>query len=703
MKKIIALTLALLMLGSALPMQALAAQKNTPKEEVVYVNLNADGSMSQINVVNIFNLAENGTIVDYGDYESLRNMTTTDPINYNDKTVTIQANAGKLYYEGKLKNPVLPWKIAIRYYLDGNELSAQEVAGKSGALKITVDIDRNGTAGSNFFDSFALQVVLTLDTAKCRSITASSATIANVGSNKQMTHTILPGKGAHLEVTADVENFSMEGISINAIPLNLNVEVDDEALKEQMGVLVDAITTLHNGAESLKNGISELKKGTEKELAAGVDDLTAGTNALEAGVAELKKGGSTLQSGALELKDGASALNTGIQTLNDGIEQVQTALNELNKQSSTLNKGSATFLSALTQLQTTLNSVAVTNQTLTALSDASAQILDGITKLAEGAQAVQQNVSFAALKSIMAERGLDVDSLRQNNSNAMATLRATIDENREMADLLGFGDMFNSLEQVILLLSANNAFIDGTGAYLNAVNQNTIELVSGAQQLQASYNQFNDAIAKLVNGMGSLAESMGQLTAAVNTLVSEYQKLHGGIGSYTGAVAEISAGYAQIVSGAALLAANSTQLTNGAAALHTGAGELLAGITDLHTGAETLNTGAGKLDKGVADLLKGITQLFDGSSALEEGTSNMRDESSGFDDVISDKVDDILSGITGGDFELGSFVSEENTQVESVQFVIKTAGVAASNDAINDQADEQQLTFWQKLLKLFGF
>jgi putative membrane protein len=81
----------------------------------------------------------------------------------------------------------------------------------------------------------------------------------------------------------------------------------------------------------------------------------------------------------------------------------------------------------------------------------------------------------------------------------------------------------------------------------------------------------------------------------------------------------------------------------------------------------------------------------------------MRDESSGFDDVISNKVDDILSGITGGDFELGSFVSEKNTQVESVQFVIKTAGVAASNDAINDQADEQQLTFWQKLLKLFGF
>ena len=703
MKKLIALTLTLLMLSAALPFRALAAQKNTPKEEVVYVNLYADGSMKEINVVNIFNLAENGTIVDYGAYESLRNMTGTEPIDYKNGTVTIQANAGKLYYEGKPQGVALPWNVAVRYFIDGKEYSAKDVAGKSGALKITVDITKNEKSASTFFDSFALQVVLTLDTEKCKSIAAPSATIANVGSNKQMTHTILPGKGAHLEVTADVENFSMEGISINAIPLNLDVEVDDEALKEQMGVLVDAITTLHKGAESLKNGISELKKGTEKELAAGVDDLTAGTKVLEDGVAELKKGGSTLQSGAKDLQDGASALNSGIQALNDGITKIQTALNTLNSQSSTLNNGSAAFLAAMTQLQTTLNNVAVTNQTLTALSDASAQILEGTVKLAEGAQAVQQNVSFAALKSIMAERGLDVDSLKQNNSSAMSSLRNAINEYGETAAMLGFGELFDSLEKVITLLSANNAFIDGTGAYLNAVNQNTIELVSGAQQLQANYAQFDAAITKLVNGMGSLAESMGQLTAAVNTLVSEYQKLHSGIGSYTGAVADISAGYAQIVSGAAQLAANSTKLSDGAAALHTGAAELLGGITDLYTGTETLNTGANTLDKGVGDLLKGISQLFDGSSALEEGTSNMRDESSGIDDVISDKVDDILAGITGGDYELSSFVSDRNTQVESVQFVIRTAGVAASADAAQDQVQEQPLTFWQKLLKLFGF
>jgi putative membrane protein len=345
----------------------------------------------------------------------------------------------------------------------------------------------------------------------------------------------------------------------------------------------------------------------------------------------------------------------------------------------------------------------VTNQTLTALSDASAQILDGITQLAEGAQAVQQNVSFSALKAIMAERGLDVDALRQNNSSAMSSLRSTIDEYQETANLMGFGELFASLEKIITLLSANNAFIDGTGAYLNAVNQNTIDLVAGAQQLKASYVQFDDAITKLVDGMGSLAENMGQLTAAVNTLVSEYQKLHTGISSYTGAVAEISAGYAQIVSGVAQLAANTTKLTDGASALYTGAGDLLGGITELYDGTQALSDGADKLDTGVAALLRGISQLFDGSSALEQGTSNMRDESDGIDNVISEKVDDILSGLTGGDHPLTSFVSEKNTNVESVQFVIRTDGVVASADANQGQVEEQPLTFWQKLLKLFGF
>ena len=119
-------------LSASMTISPLAAEAvpNTPKEEVVYVNLNTDGSVKEINVVNIFDLDKDGQIVDYGRYESLRNMTTTDKIEYSGDKVTVDAKAGKLYYEGKLSQNVMPWDLSLHYYLDGKEYPAEEIAGE---------------------------------------------------------------------------------------------------------------------------------------------------------------------------------------------------------------------------------------------------------------------------------------------------------------------------------------------------------------------------------------------------------------------------------------------------------------------------------------------------------------------------------------------------------------------------------------------
>ena len=191
-----ALTAVALLFSTCAPVSALAAEANTPKEEVVYINLNTDGSVKEINVVNIFDLDENGTIIDYGTYQSLRNMTTTDRIDYSDGTVTIDAGAGKLYYEGRMEGNAMPWDISIHYYMDGTEYAGEEIAGMSGAFKMTIDITENASCAGNFFDGYALQASVTLDTEQCKNISAPDATIANVGGDKQLTYTILPGKGA---------------------------------------------------------------------------------------------------------------------------------------------------------------------------------------------------------------------------------------------------------------------------------------------------------------------------------------------------------------------------------------------------------------------------------------------------------------------------------------------------------------------------
>ena len=424
--KVIATTLAVLMSISMLPVMAHAVSENTPKEEVVYINLNNDGSVEEINVVNIFELNENSEIVDYGKYKSIRNMTTTDEIKNLDDTIIIDAQAGKLYYEGKLDSRVIPWDISIQYYMDDKEYTADEIAGQSGSLKIKISVSKNELGQSDFFDTYALQASLTLDTKNCANIVANEATIANVGSNKQLTYILLPGQEADITITADVTDFEMGGISINGIPLNLNIEMDDEKLIERVTELLDAIEQLDDGANELKSGVADLQEGVKNDLQAGVNDLQNGVQNLYAGTKSLKDGGSSLQSGVANLQIGAEALNEGLQSLNDGIVQIQTALQSLNGQSSTLTEGSSKIKSALSQIQGALNSVSVTTDDFKALIQASSELKSGIESLVSNVSFLYQNVSYESYKSVMLQNGLDIEALKQSNDSAIIALQATI-------------------------------------------------------------------------------------------------------------------------------------------------------------------------------------------------------------------------------------------------------------------------------------
>ena len=164
------------------------------KDENVYVNLNQDGSVGGMYVVNEFDMAEDGAILDYGNYSAVKNLTTNEEIQMEDGKITANAPKGKFYYQGNLTDVALPWVISIRYELDGKLISAEELAGKSGALKIVLGIQDNPDSEDVFFNHYLVQASLTLDTETCTNISASGATEANVGKNRQLLYNIMRSK-----------------------------------------------------------------------------------------------------------------------------------------------------------------------------------------------------------------------------------------------------------------------------------------------------------------------------------------------------------------------------------------------------------------------------------------------------------------------------------------------------------------------------
>ena len=607
-KKIMAALLAGTMIVTSVT-PAMAEAVPSSKEEVVYVNLTSGGSVKEMYAVNIF---DDKNITDYGDYLSVELLNTTDNINQNGDEITFSSSADRVYYKGKMKSTIMPWNISIKYYVDGKEYAPEEAAGKSGKMEIYFKVSKNEAYDGSFYDAYALQASFILDTEIAKNITAADATLANVGNKKQLTYTILPGEGIDTVITADVTDFEMDAVSINGIPLNMNIQVKDEELMNKVDELLGGIEDIDNGADELNSGVNRLSDATRDDLQPGVNQL-----------------------------------NDGMKDLNDGVLKIQDGLDELNSKSYELTSGSAQVLSALNTINSQLNSQEQ-KDSISQLVSGSAGIKDGITNLTGKLGELQAGVSYAKFMDALAAKGLSDEAISQ----------------LELSNTQIAGMLESSNPVVAGTILKNNQIIEGLKSginqYLTTVNTNITALYQGAQSLNTEY-------AKLDAGIRSLAVSVQQLADGVNQLVSEYGKLDKGVNEYTEGVAKVIAGYSQIV-----------------------------------TGTSDLLSGSGELRDGTAELVNSIAELYDGTSQLKDGTGEMRDETDGMDTQITDKIDEMVNGITGGNYELVSFVSEKNTNVKAVQFVIQTESVQIKEADEATPVVEEKLNFWQKVLKLFG-
>lgn len=126
------------------------------------------------------------------------------------------------------------------------------------------------------------------------------------------------------------------------------------------------------------------------------------------------------------------------------------------------------------------------------------------------------------------------------------------------------------------------------------------------------------------------------------------------------------------------------------------------GANEVKINMDTLYANVGTLETSVGDLNNGVKELYDGTTELKNGTGEFVKETDGVDAEVSDEIDSMISSMSGSDIEITSFVSEKNTNIESVQFVIQTEAIKVAEAVDTEPVVEEKLNFWQKLLRLFG-
>ena len=501
-QKIVRRASALVLAGCLLAGAALPALAASAKEEVIYANLDASGTVTGVYAVNSFAVQAGDTVTDHGSYTAVRNMTTTDPLGHSGDTITATvAEDGKLYYEGTMDTATaLPWLVKLTYTL---EIAPEELGGKSGALAIRLQVSRNPDCTGDFFDQYALQVTMTLDTDRAQNIVADGATMANVGSNKQLSYILLPGSDSDVTVTADVTDFAMNAISLNGVKLRLNLDLDGDDLTGMLDRLQSGSVQLDDGANALADGIAQVQ--------AGLTQMQTALNGVSASTDQL----TTLLDASTQIQNGIAQLDAGAAQLDEQVsyDAYKAILKENGLDLDQLKDGNAKAMEQLEQLARVMPQL---KDVILLLKGSSANIDAMETYLNTVHDGVAQlHAGSSTLNSQYGQFDAGVRQLANALTGMLGNLSVLTDGVNQLASQYGQLD------------SGLNAYTDGVAQLKAGVQQLTdgaAQLTAGTGELRSNVSgiDMGDQLASLLAGLNGSSE-VESFTSAENTDVSAVQ------------------------------------------------------------------------------------------------------------------------------------------------------------------------------------
>ena len=758
------LTLLALFCWTACPPATVSAAADQPKEEVVYATLSSDGSLEQVYVVNSFSNLQ-GKATDYGTYNTVTALSGQGDLSYQDGVTTIENGDGAFYYQGELTDPVLPWLIQIEYTLDGRTITPEALGGASGLLTTTIQIRQSPDCDPFFFENYALQISIPFDSDCVQNIQSEGATVASSGSTKTLSYIVFPGQETSLSFQAEVEDFQLSGIQIAGISLQFSVgEFDMDELLSGVYQLQDGLVQLDQGAQELDQGVGELRSGAS-DLASGLDQVRENLGSLRTGVSTLFSGITIFRDGLLQLSQGASQYTEGVKEFADGIQELSDGVEELESGIREYQAGLDRFATSLEALPTGVQTL----ESGMAEYTAGAETFAG--KLEEAVAGYEPVFSGAASLATASQQFLDelntappatdTSAAEAQVSAAGQTLQGEMESLLQQAMMeaytagcqagyaAGYQDGYTGAEEGTTVpdenpsLSApdNSGYTQALDAYTTALAQ--FSALQGADQIiaatqseiAAQYGTIHSGLQKLYTGLCGTDPAEPGLQTTLHSLVNSAQNLatgaatiQDGIAAFSAQVPDLMDGIRQLQDGVAALLDgiiewndNMPDLLDGMDQLQDGAVELQDGTDALLDGNDGLVQGAGEIDNGMGQLQDGATQLTqggwalsdgmdqlqDGTTALKDGTGQMRLETGDMDSQIDAQINQLLEEYGGRDFTPISFVSPQNTQIESVQFVMQTSAIQLSGveeEVEAGQPEEETVpaesTFWQRLQDL---
>ena len=597
------------------------------KEETAYVVMDADGNVTKTSVAEWL---RNGKSQDkINDVSSLKDIENTA----NDKSFTQDGNklvwdagGSDIKYKGNTDKE-LPVKVNVSYYLDGQKMSASEIAGQKGHVEIRFSYKVNDSVesgGYTFKTPFTMASGVLLDDEHFTDIEVEGGKVIDDGSKCVCLGIAFPNLKSNLNTDISALDIP-ESVSIKAYTDKFEIDGTYTVALSGMFADMDLSDTgsLQDKVSELKGAMNQLSSASN-QLVSGASELADGAATLDSKAAELKNGAGSLSSGSAELSSGAKALSDGSTQLAQGTQKALDGTKSLKDGTGALKSGSSDLADGTSQLK----------EGSAALSTGTSQLKDGSASLSEGTGALKEGSANLAEGSGQLKAG--TDALAQGEK-ALEEGYGQIKEGMTSLDT-GLQSLSSKGSNGSAIVGASDAYQEGMEQYANALDamiaaetdEATKAKLQGLRSQLPMPNDYTAAVKGYVGGVDSAYAGEQQVSGGLDQLGSKLPALKEGIiGVQTGAAdldngaKALAQGASDADDGAKALAQGASDADDGAKALAKGASDANDGAAKLKAGAKGLDDGAAALNKGASDLNSGASNLKDGAGKLQAGADEL--------------------------------------------------------------------------------
>lgn len=661
------------------------------KDESVYLISDANGNVNKTIVVDhLKNKDKKDTLEDASNLSDIENVKGKEKFTQSGDKLTWQAGGKDIYYQGTAtEEPPVTQKVT--YYLDGKEISPEDLAGKSGKVKIRFDYKNttsytetvNGEKQTVSVPFAAITGLVLGDGFENIEVTNGKAEVSD--SSSVVLGYALPGLKdslgikdgdldgdvnipEYMEMTADVENFSMPAAMtfvVNASDYVSTDGIDTSDLDDMINDLKDASTQLQDGSKTLAEGTDTLADGLStlqsklgtfasgvgtlqnglktytdgvSTLSGGLNTLGNSTGALVSGADKLNSGAGQLASGSATLKDGLKSYTDGASTLAAGVGNLDAGMDTLKSGTDTLSQSAPSLVSGVNSLSdgiNTLNKALKTPMSDEEVAKYKKAAKAGVdAKLADDTNATSYNNTkkYAAEKyynEMTSDSSVEktVESLKANKTLYNMIYSTVEAQVKQQIENAIQEYVSNGVSREEAIKAICGQDYDKYVEELSTNNTDSQLKAMAKQVLEGVAGSSKDAVGTSVADAAKTGAETGAQEAVITGINSTKENISNQINAKQKSGESLVSGATKLNEGAKVLAEKLPELTKGVANLKDGSSQLSAGAAKLTSNNDTLNAGATALNAGASQLSAGTQSLMNSVPTLTSGIKQLVDGS----------------------------------------------------------------------------